>query len=363
MRANEADCSARAKAFALLRRQNFGQLAWYQPPRRVWEEVTGFRPDVIYSMLGTNGMLRLVLDVQKRCRVPIVPHFMDDWPGILYRRSILRPLLRTQLRRRLGRIIASSPVRLTIGPEMAEAYTRRYRCEFRPFLNAVEPEWLVRSQPAPAAGRRLVITYVGGLHLRRWRALRDIAEQVRELRAEGLDAELLVHTQPRFAAEAQQLEMPGVVRLGGPLDPSQVAPVLRAADVLVHVESFDEKVRSYTRYSVSTKIPEALGAGRPILAYGPGELASISYVARACAGISVAREDPGELRAALRALLRSETLRRELGSHGFEVACRDHDAVKQREEFRACLVAAAGHQAAQGAERPPAAERGRRVLE
>jgi glycosyltransferase involved in cell wall biosynthesis len=225
---------------------------------------------------------------------------------------------------------------------MARAYALRYGGEFKPFLNAVEPEWLVPSRPPLAAGRRLVITYVGGLHLGRWRALREIAEEVRRLRAEGLDAELVVHTQSRFAAEARQLEMPGVVRLGGPLEPTQVGAVLRAADVLLHVESFDEKLRRYTRYSVSTKIPECMGAGRPILAYGPGELASVDYVARACAGISVVRQDRRELREALRSLLQSETLRQELGSRGFEVASREHDGEKQRARFRECLVAAAG---------------------
>jgi glycosyltransferase involved in cell wall biosynthesis len=331
----------REKALALLRQQSFGQLAWYQPPPRFWEEVKAFRPELIYTMLGSNAMLRLVLDVRARCKVPIVPHMMDDWPAILYRDSVLRPVLRSQIRRRLARVFAYSPVRFTIGTAMAEAYEGRYGGQFTPFLNAVEPEWLSRSCAQPTRGRRLLVTYVGGLHLGRWRALLELGEQVGWLRGEGLDAEVLVHTQSRFAAEARRLDLPGIIRLGGPLEPREVPPVLRAADVLVHVESFDPQFRSYTRYSVSTKIPECMGAGRPILAYGPGELASVSYVEKAGAGIGVGCQDASQLRAALRRLLGSEELREQLGSRGFEVASQHHDAAKQRERFRALLVAAA----------------------
>jgi glycosyltransferase involved in cell wall biosynthesis len=306
------------------------------------EEVKGFRPQVIYTMLGSNLMLSLVLDMYAQHRVPIVPHMMDDWPATLYRRSLFRPLLRGRLERELRSVLSASPARLTIGEEMAAEYARRYGGPFEPFMNAVEREWLVWSEPESIEGRRLRFTYVGGLHLNRWQSLREIGAAIADLRSEGLEAELVVHTQPRFAAESKLLELPDVVRVMGSLDPSQVAPALRMSDVLVHVESFDDQSRAYTRYSVSTKIPECMGAARPILAYGPDELASVSYVASSGAGIAVGRRDPVALRNAVRKLLTSRDLRRDLGARGFEVARRQHDASTQRERFREVLAAAAG---------------------
>ena len=48
--------------------------------------------------------------------------------------------------------------------------------------------------------------------------------------------------------------------------------------MLVHVESFDNKSRQLTKLSISTKIPEYLATGKPIIAIGPREVASLEYL-------------------------------------------------------------------------------------
>ena len=50
------------------------------------------------------------------------------------------------------------------------------------------------------------------------------------------------------------------------------------ADILLHVESFNEKMKKYTRLSISTKIPEYLASKRLIIAIGPVDIASIEYL-------------------------------------------------------------------------------------
>ncbi|BDG03441.1 glycosyltransferase family protein [Anaeromyxobacter oryzae] len=309
----------------------------YRVPESMWEAIRRFRPQILYSMLGANPIMRLVLDVRERCRVPVVPHLMDDWPTTLYGASAFRTVLRSRMKRDFDRILACSPVRLTIGSEMAQEYLRRYGGEFTPFMNAVEPEWLVPSDAPSTNRRRVRVTYVGGLHLNRWKSLREVGTALAALSGEGLDSELLVYTQTHFANEAKQLEMPGVIRVMRALPPSEVPAVLRDSDILLHVESFDTDARTYARYSVSTKIPECMGAGRPILAYGPGELASVRYVVDSGAGVAVGTRDERVLAACLRELIRSAAVRQRLGSRGFEVASTRHHASRQREEFRGIL--------------------------
>jgi glycosyltransferase involved in cell wall biosynthesis len=300
-----------------------------------------FGPDLLYTMLGSNLVSRVVVEVQNELKVPVVPHVMDDWLGGAYMRSVFRPLLRARMRRDWRRAFARSPIKLAIGEAMAAEYSRRFGGEFTPFMNAVEPEYLVPSAPRQLDGSPYRLVYVGGLHLNRWRSLREVGLALALLAREGLRAELLVYAHARYKADAKKMAVPGITRFMGPIGHSEVPRTLREADVLLHVESFDRASRTYTRYSVSTKIPEYMGARRPILAYGPHELASIRYVEESGSGMSVGRRDPGALVAALRTLLESAGVRERLGSRGFTVATTSHDAARQRERFRVILAEAA----------------------
>ncbi len=275
-----------------LRRRLAGQavreLDIFEIPESIYKEVEEFAPQVIYSNLGSNAVMRLVIELADRLTIPIVPHFMDDWLLTLYHASIFSSILRRTMFERMAAILARSPKRLVIGEAMAKEYTRRYGVEFLPFMNAVEPELFAEQASPPPSRQTLRLVYVGGLHLNRWRSLREIGLALKVLHAEGYQSEALIYSPSRFNDEGKKLDMPPVMHFAGALVPSQIPAVLREADILLHVESFDRISRTYSRYSVSTKIPEYMCAARPILAYGPVELASINYVRDSGAGLAVA---------------------------------------------------------------------------
>jgi hypothetical protein len=332
------------------RHQQLTEIASFRLPADVLGQIKAFAPQLLYSMLGSNAVMRLLLEIQGHCLVPIVPHMMDDWPSTLYRQSILSPLLRHRMQRGLRSVFVRSPLRLAISEAMAEEYSARFGGTFTSFMNTVEI--LPRSgEPAGprAPGSPLQVMYVGGLHLNRWRPLRAIGEALCALRQEGLAAELVVHTQPRFAELASRhLADVGSIRLAGPVDPNAVASIVGAADVLVHVESFDPASRRYARLSLSTKIPECLSAGKPILAYGPRELASIRYLEQTGAAIAVTTPGGYALVAALRALITSLDGRAEMGAKGLAVARQRHEGAAQRERFRGLLAEVARDRAQSG---------------
>lgn len=61
----------------------------------------------------------------------------------------------------------------------------------------------------------------------------------------------------------------------GSLNYEGVLKQMENSHFLLHIESFDEKDRLYTRYSISTKIPEYMMSKRGIIAFGPSDIASI----------------------------------------------------------------------------------------
>lgn len=74
------------------------------------------------------------------------------------------------------------------------------------------------------------------------------------------------------------IEVEGASEFCGSLNKDELRLKLNESDVLVFVESFDEDQIEKTRYSLSTKVPEYLSAGKPILAVGPIEVGSMDYL-------------------------------------------------------------------------------------
>lgn len=309
----------------------------YHVPAWIEKDIADFRPQVIYSMLGSTPLLQLVNDLADSFSIPVVPHFMDDWPVTLYRGSLFKGSLRKKMQTRLTTVFEHAPKRLVIGDAMATEYSHRYGGEFLPFMNAVEPVLLEQPILPPPSRQKIKLVYVGGLHLNRWRSLQDIGFTLQTLQAEGIEVEAIVYSQPRFEAEAKKIELPSVMRFAGSLAPDEVPDVLRDADILLHIESFDQASLEFTRYSVSSKIPESMCAARPILAYGPEELASIRYIRDSGGGVAVGVQSEEALSTALRELICSQALRKTLGVNGREVAHQRHNAVMQRQQFRNVL--------------------------
>lgn len=314
-------------------------------PYRLTEEIRGwidtFRPEMIYSMLGSARVCRLVLSIAAARSLPIIPHFMDDWPRTLYRDSVFAPWLRMVMNQQLRQILRRAPIRLAIGDEMAVAYNSRYGGSFLPFMNCVELE--TNSDPPPHSAVRLV--YLGGLHLNRWQSLAEIGAAAEAVSRGGTAVELLIYTSPQGSAQYEHLlNRPPYMRLVGYVAPEDVAAVQKDADVLVHVEAFDQRSRNYTRYSVSTKIPEYMAAARPILAYGPPEAASLKYVAGSDCGITVSEQSPIAIQSALTELASSPSTRMAMGLRGRKVAEARHKAESQRAEFLAALREAVSHE-------------------
>ena len=132
----------------------------------------------------------------------------------------------------------------------------------------------------------MVMVYAGGLHYNRWKVLAEVANALKEINASGkAQCFLKIYSSQKISPEiTKQLTVENAAAFMGGASASAIADIYAAADVLLHVESFDKKAIAATKYSFSTKIPEYLSAGKCVLAVGPAEVASIQYLTEfACA--------------------------------------------------------------------------------
>lgn len=298
-----------------------------------------FQPDAIYSMMGTSHMLRLAVKLSEEFNIPFIPHFTDDWPTTQYLNCFGGKMLRRNMHAWLLTSLRRAPARLVIGDMMAEEYTRRYKGHFEPFMNCLDASLFPYSEAAGNKTGPVRFVYIGGLHLNRWQSLQEIGRNLEELKSEGFDSELVIYTYPYDVdAYRGQLTSSSVMKIEGWVPNHEVPAVIQAADVLVHVESFDEEIKTYTRFSVSTKIPEYMIAGRCLFAYGPGEVASIRYISESGCGITVGSRDGAILKDGLRSILADAPRRLLCGSTARATAMTRHEAAAQRDKLRKEII-------------------------
>jgi glycosyltransferase involved in cell wall biosynthesis len=311
-------------------------------PLREWIEK--FSPDVIYSITATAPMLLTVVKVSRWRNIPIVPYFTDDWVTSLYKGSLLNGLLRKSMQYWFDECLRRSPVRLTPCGAMNEEYEKRYGGTFVPIMYPVERGDLPNRKPLRDPGHPIRFVFIGSLEPNRWRSLRAVGEALFKLRSAGISGELLVYTYTEeITRHRADLTLEPVLRIMGTATPDDILRLQQDADILVHAESFDSESRIYTKYSLSTKIPQYMMAGACIFAYGPGELASVRYIKDLDAGLVVSERGEAALSCALRRLILDRGLRLRYGDNARRAGIQRHDAEAQRKRFREIMTSAKEH--------------------
>lgn len=302
--------------------------------------IEAFAPDAIYTMLYDLDIMTMIVEIARSFGIPVIPHFMDDWPLTLSSRSILYRALDRWWKNRLDQVMEVAPTALTISEAMAAEFARRYGRPMRPFMFCVERDQFSSTSP-PRPSSVTKFAYVGGLHLNRWRVLREIGLVMQELGEEGLQIEATVYTHPRTPlAYRRNLTLPPVMKVAGSLDHEDVAAAQRNADWLIHVESFEEWDRRFTKLSISSKLPEYLAAARPVFAYGPGEVASMQYLIDLDCAVTVTEQNRDILKSALRRAATTPELGRQLGNAALSAARTRHDGPNERARFQQVIACA-----------------------
>lgn len=271
-------------------------------PKSCARAIAEFRPQVVHSLLGGVRAMRLALAVSRRFDLPIVPHFMDDWPENLFADGRLFGLPRRSVVHDLDDVLVRSPVLLTIGDDMRSEFEQRYAKPTAVVGNSVDIDLFeaAASVSRPEPGLR-VMRYVGGLHLGRDILVGRIAEAL-TLRAHDAPAwSLELFVPPMDASRAERLAQAfPVVHHRGSVAPADVPGVLTSAHAQVFLESSDPDIAAFTRLSVSTKVPQYLAARRPVLVLGNPDQGSVRALLSSGLGVYAGHDaDPDALGSAL----------------------------------------------------------------
>ena len=275
--------------------------------------IDSFKPNIVYTTGENITTLIHAISLSKRYNIPIVIHLMDNTEDSVYAGKIYTSLFRKIYLQKLKIAYRRSKCNLAISPKMAFEFERRHGTEFGFAMNCIHE--LHKGNETNNSPLRFVFS--GGLHGGRAQILKRMGELIQNDPFLNSSVRLEVYTSKANVDYYKKI-LGSVLYLNEYVPQELMFENLGNADVLVHCESFDKDEIEFFRYSMSTKIPEYLSVGKPILCYGPEEICTVSYLAENEVGYVVSNEK--NLKTALVSLVKNEKKRNEFGSNAFKLA-------------------------------------------
>ncbi|OYQ37152.1 hypothetical protein CHU95_02050 [Niveispirillum lacus] len=319
-----------------------GRYAGQADDGQVSEIIRAFAPQLIlYRPVPERPGLHLFAMgvIRQFAQVPLAIWIMDDWPTSL---ALQQPSLAACLDHDLRWLLNRAVLRLAICTAMCAAFTERYGVPFLPFGNGVEP-----ATPPVRAARTgpFTLRYSGSLAANMTlHALILLSQAVEQLNADGIACRLEINTRPFWRDTAQMRFTPFSHTILTVHDRTEADYLrwLAEGDAVVIAYNFDEMSAIYCRYSMANKLPEMLVSGAPLLALGPADNATISYVREQGCGLVVDQRDVTVLRQALAGLIASPAEQSRLADQAVAVAQTCFEIGAIRRDFMQALSTAAG---------------------
>jgi glycosyltransferase involved in cell wall biosynthesis len=280
-------------------------------------------PDLVFFCAGDSGFaFDITTYTVNRFNSKLAIYITDDY--ILKRKTInfMWWIRRVYILRKLKKILSYSDYFFTISNKMKIRYKEIFGKDSIVLMNLIDP---MRDQfTVSLANPTLTFLYAGGFHHNRFKTLFLLSKAIKKYNANfGIKkkAYLKIYSnQKPNSSILSDIVIPGSSEFGGSLKNRELKKVLNSCDIPVHVESFDKSSIEATRLSISTKIPEYLSLGKPVLAIGPKELASMEYLENAAFCIT----NPNFLYTDLLRLISNQKIRTDLSNRSLNIFEKNH---------------------------------------
>lgn len=289
-----------------------------------------FDPDVFMFPIGSyaysNRVNEYIIDHFKPSKV--IVFWWDDNFTYKQEKSISYYISRYFTRRFAKRLMTKATDVMAISPMM------KRECDEFFSVNSTIITKPIRLAEKPAyaydAKHPIRLIYTGSMVIGRYKSLISLANALREINKNGIRAYLDIYSSTVLKEkDMQALNIPGTSSIKGCIPQSQVFKEQLKSDILVFVESFENKV---ARLSFSTKITDYLSSHRCIFAIGPNDISSMDYLSSEDAAIICTSEN--SILPNLQKLIERPQLIEDYADKGWDCGIRNHNADKIRERVK-----------------------------
>jgi glycosyltransferase involved in cell wall biosynthesis len=258
----------------LINSTNLQLLEWLPIPQK--EKLEAFSPEVILICPISPSCLLMGQKLYKHFGIPFLIYFMDDWMATDHPQW-----LSSSVQTLTYQLLSDAAGWLMISEPLQETLSKRYQLEPKQSMVVHNPVDLSGKKPPdeeiPNSGTFRIV-YAGSIWPMHYDAVAAIAEAVFQLRRDGKDIELILHTDQYFWNTYEDKWQNWEVTNGLSIPYQELDSYLKRANLLLVASSFLPEQSFMTSSSVQTKITDYMAAGRPILSCGPDYSACNKFI-------------------------------------------------------------------------------------
>ncbi len=286
-----------------------------------------FNPDVIFLLLNETIYSNKLADyVCQKLNKPMVIYTWDDVYGLNRKfKGLMSRCYRSRMRYSMHRVIKNSNWLYVI----SDVQKKQYGEQFKKNCKILTKGSTFNAMPTYSLNTRGVIKiiYTGNIGENRWVTLSMLAEEISRINENKTIFELDIYTFTPLSEEIKSaLNSKKGVNLKGGVDSSTVKSLQQNADILLHVEAFDDEHKGAVMCSFSTKLVDYFAAGKCVMAVGPEEVASIDYLIKNDAALVMSNSQ--QIQDVLNRIIIDRNIMAEYGKKAWECGRKNHDIYK-----------------------------------
>lgn len=285
-----------------------------------------FDADVLFfPVYSTVYMNRLQNYIRRYTKKPVILYVSDD--NYSYKSIAKTPISlfsRFWLRTQEKKLFKSASKIMVISPKQKEEYDNLFGTDSVIMTKGIDYSQVTFEEKP--LNNPIKMVYTGKLIIGRGISLAKIAEAMGDINKYKTKIELDIYTTDTLTPQQEKELNRNGCSVKGALKLDEVQKVQKEADVLVFVESLENKFKYTARLSFSTKITDYLKNGKCIFAIGDKEIAPIDYFNRYDSAITATSyEEIGEK---LKMLVENPEIISEYSRKAFECGKENHNKDK-----------------------------------
>lgn len=247
-------------------------------------------PTHIFVAPGPNIFFyKIVLKIIKELNIPVYTYICDDYYLCGKPKFFLDRIYHKKLIKKAENIIKKSEKIITICDELSKKYEDYFDISCQTIMTGID----MKDEKKDVKPNKLkTFSFMGNISYDRYKSLWEIGNVIDKInKQEDKNIVLNIYANINNPDVAKLLKSCNSISLHNFVYGDEYVNAKNNTDVFIHTESFNKECINFVRNSISTKIPECLSSGKILLAYGPKEVASISYLKKNSCGIVITEKN------------------------------------------------------------------------